>query len=244
MSLPEIPLREGTLVVADLHLDPLEVDGAARFVAWLERQRGAPGLVVLGDLFEFWFGPAQLEEAAVVTGALRAAADAGTRVDLVPGNRDFLLGRGFERASGVRLRPHGALGTTPGGERVLLVHGDELCTLDRPYQRLRAVLRSAPVRGIAPLLPRAVGRLAARRLRRASRSAVAAKPGPLVEQQPDACRELARRHGATTVACGHAHRFRDERLAGGPRWLVVDAFGGPRDTLVVRGGALVARGAP
>ena len=39
----------------------------------------------------------------------------------------------------------GILGSHGGGERVLCVHGDTLCTRDIGYQRLRRVLRSKSV---------------------------------------------------------------------------------------------------
>lgn len=244
MRLPEVPLPAGALFVGDLHLDPAGDAGTAAFLAWLEGASGAPALVVLGDLFEYWVGPALLGQARPVVEALRGAVERGTAVHLVPGNRDFLLDARFERATGARLHPHGFVGLAPGGARVLVVHGDELCTLDRPYQRLRRVLRSAPMRAVAPRLPGAVSTFAARRLRAASKRAVSRKPSPAMEQQEAECRELLARHACTALVCGHAHRFRDERLDGGGRWLVVDAFGGERDTLEVGAdGALALRAA-
>jgi len=195
--------------------------------------------VILGDLFEYWIGPAQAREpnARRVLDGLRALAGNRCAIEVVHGNRDFLLDEGFERASGTRLRPGGFVGLLPGARdrsrRVLVVHGDELCTLDRPYQRLRRVLRSGPVRWLVPRLPGPLAQGLARRLRRASRRAVAAKPDPQKAQQPETCRELARRHDCAALVCGHVHRFRDETLPDGPRWLVVDAFGGELDGVAV-----------
>ena len=39
--------------------------------------------------------------------------------------------------------------------------------------------------------------------------------------------------GAGSLVCGHAHEFRDESLSNGPRWLVLDAFGGAHDLIEV-----------
>lgn len=234
-GLPRVPLDPGTLFIGDLHLEPDDERGVQTFAAFLDRHRGAPRVVVLGDLFEFWFGPAQARLGAAhrVLEDLRRCVEAGTAVDLVPGNRDFLLGEEFEGATGARLRPRGFLGELPGGQRLLALHGDELCTRDRGYQRLRRVLRSGPVRWLAPRLPGALALAVARSLRGASSRAVARKPAPEKAMQPAAVTGLAREHAADALVCGHAHRFRDEALADGPRWLVVDAFGGARDTLVV-----------
>lgn len=230
-----LTLGAGSLVVADLHID-VERPGAERaFTRWLAGLSDVPRLVVLGDLFEYWVGRAELASpgAREVVGALAGLRARGTEIDVVPGNRDFLLDRSFERASGARLRQAGIVGETGGGEAVLLVHGDELSTLDRRYQRMRAVLRSAPMRFLAPRVPLFVARRAARSLRRASRREVAVKPEAVVAMQPDAAEREARAAGAATLVCGHAHRAEDRRLPSGLRWIVLDAFGGPRDALRV-----------
>jgi UDP-2,3-diacylglucosamine hydrolase len=234
-GLPEVELAPGTLFIADLHLDATQAEPCRGFAAWLAELR-APRLVVLGDLFDAWVGPAhaRLPGAALVLAALRARAR-DTALDLVPGNRDFLLGADFAERTGVTLHPHGFVGRLPAAGptgRVLCVHGDELCTRDRAYQRLKRVVRSGPVAWLAPRLPDATALWAARRLRRASQRALVLKPAAEKEQQAAAALALARAHGAATLVCGHAHAFRDERLEG-LRWLVLDAFGGGRDALQV-----------
>lgn len=233
-SLPEVALEPGTLCVADLHLDVEDGQALERFLAFLARAAGAPRLIVLGDLFEYWLGAAHQRTpgGTRLVGALAARARAGGAFDVVPGNRDFLLDAGFERAAGARVLHHGFVGLLPGGGRAVFVHGDELATLDLGYQRLRRVLRSRPVRALAPRLPLALSRALARRLRRASARAVAKKPSAEKSLQPAAVEQLLRRHRAATLACGHAHAFRDEALGAG-RWLVLDAFGGERDALAV-----------
>lgn len=230
-KLAEVALAPGTLVIGDLHLDVERGEAVERFADWLAGL-DAPRLVILGDLFEYWIGRAQAESPGGrrALSALAERVRRGTAVDVIPGNRDFLLDARFESASGCAVRHGGLVGRGPGG-RVLFLHGDELATRDVGYQRLRRLLRSPAVRGLARVLPRAVARACARRLRRASRRAVAGKDQDVIALQPEACRALARAHAADVVCCGHAHRFRDERLADGPRWLVVDAFGGERDAL-------------
>jgi len=235
-ELPELPLEPGTRVIGDLHLDVSgrgEPAALEHFSSWLAGLREVPRLVILGDLFDAWIGPAQLgvPAAGIVIEALRALTQGGTAVDVVPGNRDFLLEERFEQASGARVRAAGCVGTGPAGARTLLIHGDELCTRDLAYQRLRRVLRSAPVRWSVPRIPRPVGLWAARRLRGASVQAVAAKPSEHKALQPAAAVALAAQHRCQTLVCGHAHVFRDERLEDGLRWMVVGAFGAPQDVL-------------
>ncbi len=231
-ALPRIPLRDGARVFGDLHLDVEDASAVERFVAWLESDRTPRQWICLGDLFEYWIGGAQAASPGGlrVQRALAAKLQEGWSLDVIPGNRDFLLGAAFERATGARVRHGGLLGTLAGRGDVLFVHGDELATRDRAYQRLRWVLRSATLRRVARFTPHAVARALARRLRRVSRLAVARKPSAAKEMQADAAEALLATQGAELLVCGHAHRFRDERLAAG-RWLVVDAFGGARDTV-------------
>ena len=63
------------------------------FFAFLQAIVDRPGLVVLGDLFDAWVGPAhaRLSGAARIVAALHAAHARGLAIQLVPGNRDFLL---------------------------------------------------------------------------------------------------------------------------------------------------------
>lgn len=230
---PAVPCPEGTTVVGDLHLDLFDEAQVAPAADWLAALAGAPRLVVLGDLFEFWVGTQQgrLPGARALVGALGDLVGRGTAVDVLHGNRDFLLGRDFERATGARVRPDGLVGDTPGGGRTLFVHGDELCTGDVAYQRYRRVVRSAPARLVVRNLPFGVQRRLAARLRRASERAVAAKPDPTKAMRPAVVERMAEEQGADTLICGHAHVFRDERLGGGVRWLVIDGWGGARDAL-------------
>lgn len=229
-ALPEIDLAPGDLAIADLHLDTAVADGSAEFVRFADSIQSARTLLVLGDLFDVWVGAAQerMPGAPAVLDALARLARRGTRVVVVPGNRDFLLGSSFEERTGARLCPDGCVARS-GRERWLVVHGDTLCTKDTGYQRLRRVLRSPVVLGAAPHVPLWAATRIARRLRRASVRAVEAKLPEEKSIQRSAAIEAARAHRCSLVLCGHAHAFRDEVLDGGARLVVLDAFGGARD---------------
>jgi UDP-2,3-diacylglucosamine hydrolase len=56
------------------------------------------------------------------------------------GNRDFLYGEQFARETGCQLLEDPVI-VHIHGERVLVTHGDALCTDDRSYQSLRAIVR-------------------------------------------------------------------------------------------------------
>ena len=231
--LPEIALECGTRMIADLHLDARAAGALQAFEAWFAGLRDAPALLVLGDLFEYWTGPGQarVPEIERLLAALRARAREGTALHFLRGNRDFLLGESFARAVGGHVHPGGVIGLAPGGRRILFLHGDELATQDKSYQRLRRVLRTRAVRVLADSAPVALSGAVARALRRRSARAVAAKSADYVELQAAAAAGWCERNRAHVLVCGHAHRFRTETLPGGARWIVLDAFGGARDVL-------------
>ena len=245
VRLPDVELPVGTKVIADLHLDlgqDTDASGGAKaFVEWLGAQRALPALVILGDLFDVWVGPAQerMPGAPAVIEALRGLVERGVAVHVVHGNRDFLLDRTFASRTGVRIHPSGFVGLVERSReglpprRVVLIHGDELCTRDKAYQRMKWVVRSRLVTGIAPRLPLPVASRIARALRRTSVRAVAAKSPQHKAVQEGAARWSAEIHRADSIVCGHVHVFRDMRLASGPRWIVLDAFGGERDVLEI-----------
>ena len=244
-ALPEVELQEGARVIADLHLDLADPKSVAPFLAFLAGLRDCPQLVVLGDLFDVWVGPAQMSEgeAPRVLGALAHLEKQGTQLFVVHGNRDFLLERRFAERVWATLLRDGFVARLPDGSRMLCVHGDTLCKKDKGYQRLRRVLRSRPMLWLAPRLPFWFSRAVAKRLRRASVRAIALKLPDEKSIQREAVAAAALVHRTSIVLCGHAHAFRDETV-GETRWLVLDAFGGDRAVLEVsRGDVKTSRGA-
>jgi UDP-2,3-diacylglucosamine hydrolase len=195
------------LFLSDLHLAPERPAELAAFLAVLAGPaRNAAAIYLLGDLFEAWIGdddPAPL--VAESRDALRAVMAAGVPVYFQAGNRDFLLGEGFLTASGMRLLPDFHL-LHWGGERLLLTHGDLLCTEDRAYQRLRACLRRPALQRGYLALPLAGRRWIAARLRRLSQRATAGKARRLVDVDPAAVLRVMTAHNAQTLIHGHTHR--------------------------------------
>ena len=195
------------LVVSDLHLDPARPEIAAQFRAFLAgAARAASALYVLGDLFELWIGDDDPDpDKRAVIADLRSAADSGVALYFLHGNRDFLLGQRFCEETG------GTLLTDPTvveryGRRVLVTHGDALCTDDAPYQRLRALVRDP--RWQAQFLALSVGQrqALAREARAGSQAHTQAQPKMLMDVNADAVAAVFRSAGVDTLVHGHTHR--------------------------------------
>ena len=126
-----------TLFISDLHLSAERPAIGALFLDFLRtRAPRAEALYILGDLFEYWIGDdaAVLPEYQTLIAGLRALTQGGVPVYVMHGNRDFLLGSGFEQQTGCRLLPDPSV-ISLYGENTLLMHGDTLCTDDVAYQK-------------------------------------------------------------------------------------------------------------
>ncbi|MGQ0383908.1 MAG: UDP-2,3-diacylglucosamine diphosphatase [Gammaproteobacteria bacterium] len=192
---------------SDLHLDPSAPDVAARFLNFLAGPaRDARALYLLGDLFEAWVGDDDPEPAhRAVIAAIAALAASGTLVYVMRGNRDFLLGESFCSRSGAILLDDPAV-VTAGGRRVLLTHGDGLCTDDRAYQRLRALVRDARVRRGFARLPLPVRRRLAVEARAGSREHLATAAECITDVSAHAVAAIFAAAGVDTMIHGHTHR--------------------------------------
>lgn len=129
-----------TLFIADLHLQTEEPAITAGFLRFLHGEaRQADALYILGDLFEAWIGdddPNPLHRQ--IAAALNALAESGVPCYFLHGNRDFLVGQRFARESGMILLPEEKL-LDLYGRKVLIMHGDTLCTDDAGYLALSLI---------------------------------------------------------------------------------------------------------
>jgi UDP-2,3-diacylglucosamine hydrolase len=199
-----------TLFISDLHLDGTRPDITAQFLDFLEREaRRAQALYILGDLFEAWIGDddPDPDKRRVIQG-LRAVTNAGVPTFLIHGNRDFLIGKRFCRETGVQLLTDGTV-IDLYGRRVLLMHGDLLCTDDHAYQRLRRIVRNPIVQFVMRRLTLRRRQKLAERMRAGSKEHIAsmdiAAPEIMDVNQDEVRRTLAR-FGVDRIIHGHTHR--------------------------------------
>jgi UDP-2,3-diacylglucosamine hydrolase len=214
----EQTLRPESLFIADLHLSAAGPERVRLFQGFIAGHAlGAEALYILGDLFDAYIGD---DDAAFPTGvvreALRELAHSGTRVFFQPGNRDFLAGAGFAAATGACLLDDYAV-VDLYGRKVVVTHGDLLCTDDLKYQQARARIRTDEWKRHALGKPLWARRLYARWYR--LRSALD-KRGNAPEIMDVNAAEVARvfgRFGVETMVHGHTHRPADHELVLGGR---------------------------
>jgi UDP-2,3-diacylglucosamine hydrolase len=196
-----------TLFIADLHLsvdEPAITAGFLHFLAGDARQ--ADALYILGDLFEAWIGddaPEPLHHE--IAAALRALSDGGVPCYFIHGNRDFLLGKRFARESGMQLLAQEHV-VDIEGRRVLIMHGDTLCTDDAGYQAFRARVHTPWIQRAFLLLPLCFRRRIAARMRAGSKAANGKKPLAIMDVNAAAVEQAFIRHNVRWLIHGHTHR--------------------------------------
>ncbi|MFI8465170.1 MULTISPECIES: UDP-2,3-diacylglucosamine diphosphatase [Stutzerimonas stutzeri subgroup] len=195
------------LLISDLHLEEERPDITRAFLHFLAtRACQAEALYILGDFFEVWIGDDAITPfQQSIADALRALSERGTRIYLMHGNRDFMLGKGFCRAAGCTLLGDPSV-VELGGERVLLMHGDSLCTRDEGYMRLRRLLRNPLSLFILRHLPLSTRRKLARKLRNESRAQTRIKASDIIDVTPELIPRVLAEHGVRTLIHGHTHR--------------------------------------
>lgn len=231
---PNIPTVRH-LFISDLHLDASSPGTVELFLYFAQTAVGATSLHVLGDLFETWIGDDDPDPVrARICDALRGLVESGVSLHVMQGNRDFLYGPDFERRTGCTLLADPSV-VTLNGERVLLTHGDLLCTGDHAYQELRTTMRDPRFRRRVLALPiearqqlaqaaragsKAHIRAATRQSAAASQSVAASKSaagsatptGPdIMDVDPAAVIAAFEASGTRKMIHGHTHRPANHR---------------------------------
>lgn len=196
-----------TLFIADLHLqteEPAITAGFLRFLAATAQK--ADALYILGDLFEAWIGdddPNPLHRQ--IAAALKTLADSGVPVYFIHGNRDFLLGQRFARESGMTLLPEEKV-LELYGKRLLILHGDTLCTDDAGYQAFRAKVHQPWLQKLFLALPLFIRMRIAAKMRADSTSANRNKSQAIMDVNPQAVVNVMEKHQVQHLIHGHTHR--------------------------------------
>ncbi|WP_417224474.1 UDP-2,3-diacylglucosamine diphosphatase [Amphritea sp.] len=210
------------LFISDLHLHRGRPDLTRALLHFLSSTATeCDQLYILGDLFEAWIGDDFIpDDLQPVIEALKTRSQSGCQIFFQHGNRDFLIGERFTQLTGVQRLPDAAVIPLASGP-ALLMHGDQLCTDDLDYQKLRQQLRS-PEWQAAVLAQPAPERLAlAKQLRMASETQTADKRTEIMDVNPQAVDQAMVDANCNLLIHGHTHRPAVHFLAGARRRIVL-----------------------
>lgn len=208
--------------LSDIHLSARAPAITEAFLKTLAAFCAQPpeAVFILGDLFDLWCGDRAADAFAWEIAAQLRALTRYCPVFFQRGNRDFLLGKRFLAASGMTLLPDRYL-FDYRKQRILLEHGDLLCSDDKTYQRLRRILRSALLIHCVDKLPIFISVFVGRFLRQKSQRKTAQKSPQIMDVNADTVQLLMQRYGADVLIHGHTHRPAVHDLAAGKQRIVL-----------------------
>jgi UDP-2,3-diacylglucosamine hydrolase len=205
---------ERALFASDVHAGAHDADTAELFAERLAAEgAGATHVFLLGDLFDAWVGDDGGDAASEqLVGQLARLSARGCRVHVMRGNRDFLLDAErpgtqatFAARCGATMLPDPCV-VSLFGRRVLLSHGDALCTDDAEYQRFRALSRSPGWQRDFLARPLDERLAIARDMRARSELSKAGKVDYLMDVSDATVHAVMRAAAVQVLVHGHTHR--------------------------------------
>lgn len=196
-----------TLFISDLHLEADRPEIGEQFLDFLDEEAAdAEALYILGDFFEYWVGDDDPDEYyASIKRSLRAFTDSGVPVYFMHGNRDFMIGETFAEQTGVTILPD-PYPLDLFGKRVLLSHGDALCTDDTEYQKVRTMTRNPDWQAMILAKPLEERIAIAKQARARSQDRNKTLSESIVDVNADAVRQTISEYGVEILLHGHTHR--------------------------------------
>jgi len=199
-------------LISDAHLGAdeaeIEEEKQRRLLAFFDHVRHRGGrLMILGDLFDFWFEYRRMIDAAhfPVLAGLWALRRSGIRIDYHLGNHDYWTSGFLSRSLKVNVH---AVPTCEsfGRKKALLAHGDGLSGDERGYLFLKKILRSPASIVLFRILHPDAGAWIARRTSRASRKRTREQLERVACRLREHAREKLLAGTYDWIIAGHSHR--------------------------------------
>ncbi len=196
------------LFISDLHLHAALPRTTQAFFDFLHQHAmQARQLYLLGDIFEYWAGDDDISSPfnQSVIAEIRTVSDAGIDVFWIAGNRDFLVGADFAKASGATFLPDPFVAKI-AGHRITLTHGDAQCTDDLAYMAFRSQVRERSWQTQFLAMPLAQRKTIIEGLRNGSRHQQQNKSQTIMDVNAAAVDSLLNSNGTSIMIHGHTHR--------------------------------------
>ena len=204
------------VLISDLHLHESDPTLFSKFEMFLSSKvYGFNNLYILGDLFETWIGDDDESKfnKKVIEILKKVSAD-GMKVFLMHGNRDFLIGESFCSTINAELLSDYHI-YEDGDSKILLLHGDTLCTDDIRYQEFRKLVRTESWKGdfLSKSLKERID--IASGLREMSNEETGNKKNEIMDVNLESVRKISNEFNIEKMIHGHTHRpfiHQDENL--------------------------------
>lgn len=204
-----------SLFISDLHLCASRPHITVAFLDFLKNTGSkSDAIYILGDLFEYWAGDDEIQDIhhQPIISAFKRLADAGVKLYIMHGNRDFLISSEFCHAAEITLLQDPSL-IELHGKTMLLSHGDDLCTDDVEYQKFRLQVRDAKWQEDFLKLPLQVRKNQIETIRTRSEQEKSQKSMQIMDVNQAAINSLLKTyHYPELLIHGHTHRPNEHHI--------------------------------
>jgi len=196
-----------TLFISDLHLTPKRPDITQCFMTFMRTEAiNADALYVLGDLFDFWIGDDDPTDfAKQIRNEFKTLVAQGIPVYFCHGNRDFLIGKRFAKQTGIILLDEEQT-IDLYGHKVVVLHGDTLCTEDVRYLAFREKVHQPWLQWVFNRLPFFIKKRIVLKVQSDITDDKSNKSMTIMDVTQSEVIAVMRKHNVDIMIHGHTHR--------------------------------------
>ena len=193
------------IFISDLHLSSDTIASNILFYNLLNQWRGQiDSLYILGDFFDYWLGDDENTKFNLEMKDKFKNFTKYTPVYFIVGNHDFTLGKKFCRDTGIKIISDCSVLVTQK-HRILLSHGDDFCSLDIDYHKMKKVLRNKFLLYLLLKLPLAWRYKLKQKIEHKSLSKTNTKPSETYVVVNSTIIEFCNKYNTDIVIHGHTH---------------------------------------
>ena len=192
--------------ISDLHLDKSRPHINNYFIHYLKSlSSNVSDLYILGDLFEYWVGDDDPMDG--LNDVCEAIIDVAEKINIwyMHGNRDFLVSKKICDNLKINLLQDPTI-INNGNMKILLLHGDTLCTDDLDYQEFRLMVRSEKWQNEMLSKPLSERLMIAEALRKKSKEANMEKGEEIMDVNENEVLSVIEKYDPDIIIHGHTHR--------------------------------------
>ena len=193
--------------ISDIHLSENNPHLTNAFKTFLnESKESCTHLFILGDLFEIWIGDDDDNSFnQEIKKILTDFTSNGPKTFFMHGNRDFLVGEAFGKETGITILPD-PYALEINNQKVILSHGDFLCTDDKDYIDFRNQVRDKDWQNNFLEKPLDERKQIAATLRADSKEATSKKSNKITDVNNQSVEDFINEHQPDLFIHGHTHR--------------------------------------
>ena len=209
--------------ISDLHLEQNKPHLTKAFENFINSKVNSHDeLFILGDFFEQWIGDDNEDNfIKSIKNILKLKTAEGLKIYFMHGNRDFLIGDKFCNDVGAKLLEDPFIFNL-NEKKIMLMHGDSLCTDDKDYQEFRNLVRNNDWQKDFLSKDLKERKEVAKSLREISSLENKTKDEAIMDVNQDEVLRIIENHSIDVLIHGHTHRpdIHDEN--GVPRMVLGD----------------------